>query len=107
PGPDPLADAPLWRVRRLLETGVAGGRRAVAETARGSGSQAAYGPLRRAGFTTAAELATALAAEADRRPRDAFGRLTDPSADGYARAWLSAATHLAAAERSLVAASWA
>ncbi|MFD7630535.1 hypothetical protein ACFV7Q_31715 [Streptomyces sp. NPDC059851] len=106
PGPDPLADAPLWRVRRLLETGVAGGRRAVAESARGSEPQAAYGPLRRAGFTTAAELATALAAEADRRPRDAFGRLTDPSADGYARAWLSAATHLAAAERSLVAASW-
>ncbi|NXY95784.1 hypothetical protein HYE82_15570, partial [Streptomyces sp. BR123] len=107
PGPDPLADAPLWRVRRLLETGVAGGRRAVAESARGSGPLDAYGPLRRAGFTAAAELATALAAEADRRPRDAFGRLTDPSADGYAWAWLSAAAHLAAAERSLVAASWA
>ncbi|MFD0265132.1 hypothetical protein ACFVGY_00845 [Streptomyces sp. NPDC127106] len=106
PGPDPLADAPLWRVRRLLETGVAGGRRAVAESARGSEPPATYGPLRRAGFTAAAELATALAAEADRRPRDAFGRLTDPSADGYAWAWLSAATHLAAAERSLVAASW-
>ncbi|MEU3778823.1 hypothetical protein AB0F11_37600, partial [Streptomyces sp. NPDC032472] len=61
---------------------------------------------RRAGFTTAAELATALAAEADRRPRDVFGRLTDASADGYAWAWLAAAAHLAAAERSLVAASW-
>ncbi|MEW2417254.1 hypothetical protein AB0953_26500 [Streptomyces sp. NPDC046866] len=110
PGPaaaaDPLADSPLWRVRRLLESGVAGGRRAVAESARGSEPAAAYGPLRRAGFTTAAELATALAAEADRRPRDVFGRLTDPSADGYARAWLAAAVHLAAAERSLVAASW-
>ncbi|MEU5068239.1 hypothetical protein AB0G95_29860 [Streptomyces virginiae] len=104
--PDPLADAPLWRVRRLLETGVAGGRRAVAEAARGTAAQAAYGPLRRAGLTAAADLATALAAEADRRPRDAFGRLADPSPDGYAWAWLAAATHLAAAERSLVAASW-
>ncbi|WP_051832538.1 SWIM zinc finger family protein [Streptomyces katrae] len=105
-GPDLLADAPLWRVRRLLESGVAGGRRAVAEAARTAGPVTAYGPLRRAGFTTAAELATALAAEADRRPRDPFGRLKDPSPDAYARAWLAASTHLAAAERSLVAASW-
>ncbi|MFD9338909.1 hypothetical protein ACFWBF_31650 [Streptomyces sp. NPDC060028] len=98
-GPDPLADSPLWRVRRLLETGVAGGRRAVAEGFDQT-------PLRRAGFGSAAELATALAAEAAHRPRDAFGRLADPSADGYAWAWLAAATHLAAAERMLVAASW-
>ncbi|MFF4423084.1 hypothetical protein ACFY04_20270 [Streptomyces sp. NPDC001549] len=108
-GPDPLADSPLWRVRRLLETGVAGGRRAVAEAARGTESLAAasYGPLRRAGLTGAADLAAALAAEADRRPRDVFGRLADPSPDGYAWAWLAAATHLAAAERCLIAASWA
>ncbi|MFD9372758.1 hypothetical protein ACFWA6_34370 [Streptomyces sp. NPDC060020] len=105
-GPDPLADSPLWRVRRLLETGVAGGRRAVAESARGTAPLASFGPLRRAGLTAAAELSAALAAEADRRPRNAFGRLTDPSPDGYAWAWLAAATHLAAAERSLVAASW-
>ncbi|MEU9160808.1 hypothetical protein AB0D29_11150 [Streptomyces sp. NPDC048424] len=106
-GPDPLADSPLWRVRRLLETGVAGGRRAVAEAGRGTAPLASFGPLRRAGLTAAAELSAALAAEADRRPRNAFGRLTDPSPDGYAWAWLAAATHLAAAERSLVAASWA
>ncbi|WP_328930520.1 SWIM zinc finger family protein [Streptomyces sp. NBC_00190] len=105
-GPDPLADSPLWRVRRLLETGVAGGRRAVAEAARGTEPLAAYGPLRRAGLTAGAELATALAAEADRRPRDVFGRLADSSAEAYARAWLAAAAYLAAAERSLVRASW-
>ncbi|WP_406186651.1 hypothetical protein [Streptomyces sp. NBC_01006] len=106
-GPDVLADSPLWRVRRLLESGVAGGRRAVAEAARTTEPLTAYGPLRRAGFTTAAELATALVAEADRRPRDPFGRLTNPSPDAYAQAWLATSTHLAAAERSLVAASWA
>ncbi|MEU7554336.1 hypothetical protein AB0B01_18695 [Streptomyces sp. NPDC044571] len=106
PGPDPLADSPLWRVRRLLETGVAGGRRAVAEAARGAEPLAANGALRRSGFTAAAESAAALAAEADRRPRDAFGRLADPSADAYAWAWLAAATHLEAAQRSLVTASW-
>ncbi|WP_435972441.1 hypothetical protein [Streptomyces sp. Qhu_M48] len=105
-GPDPLADAPLWRVRRLLETGVAGGRRAVAEAGRGSDTAAVVAPLRRAGFGGAAQLVAALTAEADRRPRDAFGRLTDGTADGYARAWLASAVHLAAAERSLVAASW-
>ncbi|WP_306325245.1 hypothetical protein [Streptomyces venezuelae] len=105
-GPDPLADAPLWRVRRLLETGVAGGRRAVAEAGRGTDTAALVAPLRRAGLGGAARLAEALTAEADRRPRDVFGRLTDASADGYARAWLASAVHLAAAERSLVVASW-
>ncbi|MFF4173325.1 hypothetical protein [Streptomyces sp. NPDC001744] len=104
--PDPLADAPLWRVRRLLETGVAGGRRAVAEAGRGTDAAALLAPLRRAGLGGAARLAEALTAEADRRPRDVFGRLTDASADGYARAWLASAIHLAAAERSLVVASW-
>ncbi|MFF1556071.1 hypothetical protein [Streptomyces sp. NPDC058279] len=104
--PDPLADSPLWRVRRLLETGVAGGRRAVAEAARGAGPLAADGPLRRAGFTTAAELTAIVATEADRRDRDGFGRLIDPSPEHYAWAWLAAATHLTAARRSLVAASW-
>ncbi|MET9350029.1 hypothetical protein [Streptomyces termitum] len=104
--PDPLADAPLWRVRRLLESGVAGGRRAVAEAARAADRAALSVPLRRAGLSGAAELAEALAAEADRRPRDSFGRLVDPSPDAYARAWLASAVHLAAAERALVTASW-
>lgn len=105
-GPDPLADAPLWRVRRLLETGVAGGRRAVAEAGRGTDTAALVARLTRAGLGGAGHLAQALTTEADRRPRDAFGRLTDASADGYARAWLASAVHLAAAERTLVAASW-
>lgn len=105
-GPDPLADAPLWRVRRLLETGVAGGRRAVAEAARGADRAALAVPLRRAGLTGAAELAEGLAAEADRRPRDSFGRLVDASSDAYARTWLASAVHLEAAERALVLASW-
>ncbi|AZM87652.1 hypothetical protein [Streptomyces sp. W1SF4] len=107
PGPDAVADSPLWRVRRLLETGVAGGRRAVAETGRVPEPLAAYGPLRRAGFGAAADLAGALVAEAGRRPRDAFGRLTEASSEGYAWAWLAASAHLEAAHRSLVAASWA
>ncbi|MFJ7159655.1 hypothetical protein ACIQUQ_32545 [Streptomyces sp. NPDC101118] len=107
PGSDLLADSPLWRVRRLLESGVSGGRRAVAEAARGGEPVSRPDLLRRAGFGTAAELAGTLAAEAHRRTRDAFGRLTDTSADRYARAWLASAVHLSAAERSLIAASWA
>ncbi|GGT74124.1 hypothetical protein GCM10010207_84520 [Streptomyces atratus] len=105
-GPDPLAEAPLWRVRRLLETGVAGGRRAVAEAGRGTDAASLSARLTRAELGVAAHLAQALTTEAGRRPRDTFGRLTDPSADAYARAWLASAVHLAAAERSLVAASW-
>ncbi|MEU7988849.1 hypothetical protein AB0B56_28695 [Streptosporangium canum] len=103
---DPVAGAPLWRVRRLVELAVAGGRRAVAEHARGGDSHAQGAPLRRAGFEAAAELAAALTAEADRRSRDVFGRSTDSGPDRYAWAWLAAAIHLAAADQALVQASW-
>nr|WP_095877138.1 hypothetical protein [Streptomyces sp. TLI_235] len=105
-GPDPLGDSPLWRVRRLVELAVAGGRRAVAESARSGGARTDAAALRRTGFRTAGELSTALAAEADRRRRDVFGRLGDPSADRYAEQWLAAALHLTAAERELVRATW-
>ncbi|MGK5530926.1 hypothetical protein [Streptomyces sp. URMC 129] len=103
-GVDPLGDAPLWRVRRLVELAVAGGRRAVAESGRDSAGTRA--PLRRAGLRTAAGLCAALSAEADRRGRDVFGRLVGADPDGYARAWLATAVYLAAAERALIAASW-
>ncbi|MFG3381316.1 hypothetical protein [Streptomyces sp. NPDC047999] len=109
-GPDPLADAPLWQARRLVELAVAGGRRTVAEQLRGGGRGAGGTPgsarLRRAGFHTAAELGAALAEEAGRRGRDTFGRSTDADPDRYARAWLAAALHLAATERALVRATW-
>ncbi|WDZ83695.1 SWIM zinc finger family protein [Micromonospora cathayae] len=111
PGPvaaddtDLLAESPLWRVRRLVELAVSGGRRAVAEATRDE-TAALTGPLRGAGFTTAAGLASALVAEADRRGRDAFGRLADPDPDRYAWAWLAAAAHLAATERELIRSSW-
>ncbi|WP_433385565.1 hypothetical protein [Micromonospora sp. KLBMP9576] len=104
-GADAVAGSPLWRVRRLVELAVSGGRRAVAEAARGDGAGLA-GPLRRAGFATAAAVATALADESDRRGRDAFGRLADPDPDRYAWAWLAVTAHLAAAERELVRSSW-
>jgi hypothetical protein len=102
---DAVAESPLWRVRRLVELAVSGGRRAVAEAARGDGGTLA-GPLRRAGFTTASALAAALAQESDRRGRDAFGRLADPDPDRYAWAWLAATAHLAATEWELIRSSW-
>ncbi|MFC8848811.1 hypothetical protein, partial [Micromonospora sp. NPDC057141] len=105
PAVDEVAESPLWRVRRLVELAVSGGRRAVAEAARDEAASLA-GPLRRAGFTTAAALASALVAESDRRGRDAFGRLTDPDPDRYAWAWLIATAHLAATERELIRSSW-
>ncbi|SCL71186.1 hypothetical protein GA0070606_5642 [Micromonospora citrea] len=104
-GADAVAESPLWRVRRLVELAVSGGRRAVAEAARGDGA-GLTGPLRRAGFTTAAAVAAALADESDRGGRNAFGRRTDPDQDRYAWAWLAATAHLAAAERELVRSSW-
>ncbi|MEU0411891.1 hypothetical protein ABZ307_29275 [Streptomyces griseorubiginosus] len=105
---DPLADSPLWRMRRLVELAVAGGRRAVAEPARDGDRRGSSLALRRGGFATMADLATALTAEADRRTRDVFGRLHDADADSdrYALVWLSAAVHLTGAERALVRATW-
>ncbi|MFJ1706047.1 hypothetical protein [Kitasatospora sp. NPDC088346] len=103
---DPLADSPLWRVRRLVELAVTGGRRAAAEAARSGDPRTDAAALRRTGFHGAADLATALAGEADRRHRDVFGRLGDPGADRYASAWLAAAVHLTSAERGVVRATW-
>ncbi|WEH19999.1 SWIM zinc finger family protein [Streptomyces sp. VNUA24] len=103
---DPLADAPLWRLRRLVEVAVSGGRRAVAEPARDGDRNGAGAALRRSGFHAAADLSSALAAEADRRSRDVFGRVTDPDPAPYARAWLATAVYLAATERALVQATW-
>lgn len=104
--PDPLAEAPLWRLRRSVEVAVSGGRRAAAEPARDGDRSGAGAALRRGGFRTAADLADGLATEADRRSRDVFGRTGEPDPDGYARAWLAAAVYLAGAERSLVRATW-
>lgn len=106
---DPMTDSPLWRYRHLVELAVSGGRRAVAEfarrTARPSAGQT-FAPMRAAGLQAAADLATRLADEADRRDRDVFGRLTAPDPDAYAKSWLAASAHLAATERALVLASW-
>ncbi|MFF2364206.1 hypothetical protein ACFVU0_16060 [Streptomyces sp. NPDC058122] len=104
--PDPLAQAPLWRLRRLVEVAVSGGRRAVAEPARDGDLRGDGAALRRGGFPTAADLAAGLTAEADRRTRDVFGRTGGADPDRYARAWLAAAVYLAGVERALVQATW-
>lgn len=102
----PPDDSPLWRVRRQVELAITGGRRAVVESARNGSAATDAAALRRTGFRTAADLTTTLAAAADRRGRDVFGRLGDPDEDHYAQAWLAAAVHLTAAERELVRATW-
>ncbi|MEU9334409.1 hypothetical protein AB0D49_14795 [Streptomyces sp. NPDC048290] len=104
--PDPVAEAPLWRLRRLVEVAVSGGRRAVAQPARDGDRAGSAAALRRVGFRAAADLLTELAEEADRRGRDVFGRTEEADPDAYARAWLAAAVYLAGTERALVRATW-
>ncbi|WP_405918127.1 hypothetical protein [Streptomyces sp. NBC_00728] len=104
--PDPLSEAPLWRLRRLIEVAVSGGRRAVAEPARDGDRSGGGAALRRGGFPTAADLAAGLTAEADRRTRDVFGRTVEADPDRYARTWLAAAVYLTGVERALVQATW-
>ncbi|GAA3220847.1 hypothetical protein [Actinocorallia longicatena] len=106
PAQDPLSTSPLWRARRLIELAVAGGRRAVAEPARAADPHTTAHLLHRAGFRTAAALTTTLTTEANRRTRDPFGRLNDPDPTPFARAWLSAALHLATTEQSLIRTTW-
>lgn len=96
-----MAEELFARVRRLVELAVAEGRRAVAEPAHSDGFS-----LRRTRFQVAAELTTTLTTEADRRARDAFGRLSDADPDAYAWAWLDTAVHLAATERTLIQSTW-
>jgi hypothetical protein len=103
---DPLAEAPLWRLRRLIEIAVSGGRRAVAQPARDGDRTGDGAAMRRGGFHTAAALSADLTAEADRRTRDVFGRTGDADPDGYARAWLAAAVYLTGVERALIRATW-
>ncbi|MEW1547803.1 hypothetical protein [Streptomyces tsukubensis] len=104
--PDPVAEAPLWRLRRLVEVAVSGGRRAVAQPARDGDRAGDAAALRRVGFRTAADLLTELTTEADRRGRDVFGRTEEADPDAYASAWLAAAVYLADTERALVRATW-
>ncbi|MFF4276672.1 hypothetical protein [Streptomyces sp. NPDC001536] len=104
--PDPVVEAPLWRLRRLVEVAVSGGRRAAAEPARDGDRASGTAALRRSGFRAAADLADALAAEADRRGRDVFGRTRQADPGGYARVWLAAAVYLSGTERALVEATW-
>ncbi|MFJ6656780.1 hypothetical protein ACIQNG_10505 [Streptomyces sp. NPDC091377] len=104
--PDPVAEAPLWRLRRLVEVAVSGGRRAVAQPARDGDRAGTAAALRRVGFRTAADLLTELTTEADRRGRDVFGRTEEADPDAYARAWLAAAVYLTGTERALIQATW-
>ncbi|MFE1511557.1 hypothetical protein [Streptomyces sp. NPDC058726] len=102
----PAGDPPLWRVRRLVELAVAGGRRAAAEPARDDDRREHVAALHRDGFVNGARLATALGAVAAHRTRDAFGRLDDGGPDRYAAQWLATAVYLAGTEAALRRASW-
>jgi hypothetical protein len=96
-----VGDSPLWRVRRLVELAVAGGRRTAAEHARDDDHRDHVAALRRSGFAGGAELVTAFGAAAAHRTRDAFGRLDDGGPDRYAAQWLATAVYLTGAEAAL------
>ncbi len=102
----PAGDPPLWRVRRLVELAVAGGRRAAAEPARDDDRREHVAALHRDGFVNGARLVAALGAVAAHRTRDAFGRLDDGGPDRYAAQWLATAVYLAGTESALRRASW-
>ncbi|MFF5004095.1 hypothetical protein ACFY3G_14770 [Streptomyces phaeochromogenes] len=100
------ADSPLWRVRRLVELAVTGGRRIAAESTRGSDHEGHAAVLRRSGLVTGSDLLTALGAVAGRRSLDVFGRHSGADPDQYATQWLATAVYLAAAEANLRHGTW-
>ncbi|MCX5598698.1 SWIM zinc finger family protein [Streptomyces phaeochromogenes] len=102
----PSADSPLWRVRRLVELAVTGGRRIATESTRGNDHDGHAAVLRRSGLVTGSDLITALGAVAGRRSLDVFGRHSGADPDQYATRWLATAVYLAAAEASLKHGTW-
>jgi len=102
----PSADSPLWRVRRLVELAVTGGRRIAAESTRGNDHDGHAAVLRRSGLVTGSDLITALGAVAGRRSLDVFGRHSGADPDQYATQWLATAVYLAAAEKNLRHGTW-
>ncbi|MGX1914699.1 hypothetical protein ACWIID_38625 [Streptomyces phaeochromogenes] len=99
-------DSPLWRVRRLVELAVTGGRRIAAESTRGNDHDGHAAVLRRSGLVTGSDLITALGAVAGRRALDVFGRHSAADPDQYATQWLATAVYLAAAETDLKHGTW-
>lgn len=99
-------DSPLWRVRRLVELAVTGGRRITAESTRGNDHEGHAAVLRRSGLVTGSDLITALGAVAGRRSLDVFGRHSGADPDQYATQWLATAVYLAAAEGDLKHGTW-
>ncbi|MFD3376938.1 MULTISPECIES: hypothetical protein [unclassified Streptomyces] len=102
----PSGDSPLWRVRRLVELAVTGGRRIAAESTRGNDHDSHAAVLRRSGLVTGSDLITALGAVAGRRSLDVFGRHSGADPDHYATQWLATAVYLAAAETALKHGTW-
>ncbi|MEV2189854.1 hypothetical protein AB0I02_02470 [Streptomyces phaeochromogenes] len=100
------ADSPLWRVRRLVELAVTGGRRIAAESTRGNDHDGHAAVLRRSGLVTGSDLINALGSVAGRRSLDVFGRHSGADPDQYATQWLATAVYLAAAEANLRHGTW-
>ncbi|WP_144125889.1 hypothetical protein [Catellatospora sichuanensis] len=98
--PPATGDPALQLLRRHLERVVSGGRgvHALADDQERR--------LRRARLDLGAYLSAELGTAARFRPRDAFGRLTGDDAEGFTRAWLSAAVYERAATQALIEASW-
>jgi hypothetical protein len=98
--PPATGDPALQLLRRHLERVVSGGRavHALADVQERR--------LRRARLDLGAHLLAELTAAARHRPRDAFGRLTGDDAEGFSRAWLSAAVYEQHATSALTAATW-
>ncbi|MCM2388542.1 hypothetical protein [Streptomyces albipurpureus] len=106
--PGSLSSAPpalpieLDLLRRTVDRAVAGGRGVTAASADGELPRR----LESVGLATGALCARALLGAAAERRHDALGRLLPADPDGFATAWLAAATYVSAAVRSLLPAAW-
>jgi hypothetical protein len=101
--PTPTADwTPGHRLATWVHRVVVGGR-SMAAVATADADLAA---LRRAGLTGAAAVLADLANAARSRHRDTFGRLVEPDASAFPRAWLRAGVHLQAFRAHAAALSW-
>lgn len=97
---------PLGALHRRIQRVVSGGRGTLTVSGKTPGMRADVAALRRAQFSTGADLLESLVAAGQHAVRDPFGRLAVDDPDVLSRAWLAAAIYEREVAATLLVGQW-